>query len=490
MQATEVLDGRYELDSVLGQGGTARVHRGRDRQLGRPVAVKILASPFDRDRAFVERFRREARAAAGLSHPNIVAVFDTGSDGGTDYIVTELVEGETLAERIRRAGSLPPDEAVAIGVDVARALDAAHERGVVHRDVKPGNVMLTPGGGVKVVDFGIAHSAGSDTLTGTGVVLGSAAYLSPEQATGAPADARSDIYALGCVLFEMLTGQPPFRADTSVATMYRHVNEEPPTPSSVAPVPPGLEAIVMRCLAKDPAQRFATAPELERALLWASLDGATAPLPTVRDAVGETRPIVRSRRPSPMPWYERPSLRWPVVVGVLALLGLAALALASTSDELRPRQAARQTGRSVAWEVPESTPPSVADAWTGLMDEIASGAASGGIDEGVSDKLADKAVKILEAYGVGDDEGLAKALGELEDELAKGADEGKISADAAAGLDLAMLELLTAFQEEGALVEVLSPSPEPTVVDEGNEDDGSGEGEGPPEHANDDKDED
>ncbi len=160
----------------------AQVHQGLDRQLGRQVAIKVLAPPFDRDREFVERFRREARAAAGLSHPNIVAVFDSGSDDGTHFIVTELVEGETLADRLRRDGPMPPADAVAVAVDIARALAAAHERGLIHRDIKPGNVMLLPDGRVKVVDFGIARAAGSDTLTNTGVVLGSTAYLSPEQA--------------------------------------------------------------------------------------------------------------------------------------------------------------------------------------------------------------------------------------------------------------------------------------------------------------------
>jgi len=227
----DVLVDRYELGPVLGQGGMAKVYRGLDRQLGRQVAIKVLAPPFDRDGEFVERFQREARAAAGLSHPNIVAVFDSGSDDGTHFIVTELVDGETLADRLRRDGPMPPGEAVAVAVDIARALAAAHERGLIHRDIKPGNVMLLPDGRVKVVDFGIARAAGSDTLTNTGVVLGSTAYLSPEQAGGQPVDERADLYALGCVLYEMLTGQVPFSADTPIGTMYRHVNEDAPPPS-------------------------------------------------------------------------------------------------------------------------------------------------------------------------------------------------------------------------------------------------------------------
>ncbi len=471
MQTTHALNGRYELGPVLGQGGMARVHRGRDRQLGRPVAVKILASPFDRDRAFVERFRREARAAAGLSHPNIVAVFDTGSDDGTHYIVTELVEGETLAERIRRDGPLAPGEAVAIAVDVCGALDAAHERGVVHRDVKPGNVMLTPDGTVKVVDFGIARAAGSDTLTGTGVVLGSTAYLSPEQASGEPGDARSDIYAFGCVLYEMLTGQVPFRADTPVATLYRHVNEDPPPPSSVAPVPPALEAIVMRCLSKDPRRRFGSAAELQQALRAAPLAGPsdTAPLaPVAADAAAETRPIAHasvgdgetrpiadapvSARP---PWYRRIPMRSLAVVGLIVLLALAALALASASDGLRPKQAAREARRIAAEEVPESTTP-VSTAWTDLMDTIASETASEGIGADVSEGMVASATTLFEAYEVGDAAAVGAALGALEDELAGGVENAEVSPDAAAAIDLAMLELIGALDEEGALVEVLA----------------------------------
>ena len=509
MQTTQVLDGRYELGPVLGQGGMARVHRGRDRQLRRPVAVKILAPPFDRDRAFVERFRREARAAAGLGHPNIVAVFDTGSDDGTHYIVTELVEGETLAERIRRDGPLPPGEAAAVGVAVARALAAAHERGIIHRDVKPGNVMLTPEAAVKVVDFGIAHAAGSDTLTDTGVLLGSTAYLSPEQASGDPVDARSDIYAFGCVLYEMLTGQAPFRADTPVATMYRHVNEEPPPPSSVRPVPPALEAIAMRCLSKDPRKRFASGAELEAALLSSppaghsdteplvpvdAGDADTRPVAPVSGTVPETRPIARTRNPARTRRSHRLPKRWLAIAGVIALLGLAAFALASTTDELRPRQAARDAGRTAtSVTVPESTPPSVAAAWTGLLDAIAAGAASGGIEDETPDELAKRAVEVLEAYGTGDAEALGKALEALEDELAKAVDEGKVSAGAAASIEMALLELVLALENDGALVEVPSPSPEPSLVDEdGDEDGGNGNGgdRGPPEHANDDKDED
>ena len=308
-----VLADRYELGPVLGQGGMARVHQGLDRQLGRQVAIKVLAPPFDRDGEFVERFRREARAAAGLSHPNIVAVFDSGSDDGTHFIVTELVEGETLADRLRRDGPMPPADAVAVAVDIARALAAAHARGLIHRDIKPGNVMLLPDGRVKVVDFGIARAAGSDTLTNTGVVLGSTAYLSPEQAGGQPVDERADLYSLGCVLYEMLTGQVPFRADTPIATMYRHVNEDAPPPSTIAPVQPELEDVVMRCLEKDPKRRFASAAELEDALLAVPLarGGDTMRLENVGAA--ETQPVGRvdGRDPAGRRWSGRDRVARP-----------------------------------------------------------------------------------------------------------------------------------------------------------------------------------
>ena len=294
--------------------------------------------------------------------------------------------------------------------------------------------------------------------------------------------------------------------------MYRHVNEEAPPPSTIRSVRPELEAIVMRCLAKDPRKRFASAADLEAALLSAPFaetsdteplvpvqnDAAdTRPVAPLRNGVAGTRPIERRARP---PWHERRPMQSLAVAGVLAFLGLAALTLASTNDELRPRQAAREAGRSVSAQIPESTPPSVAAAWTGLMDAIASGAASGGIDERSSEKLADRAVAILEAYGAGDEEELEKALGDLEDELAKGVESGEISADSAAGIDLAMLELLLALQDDGALTEVASQ--EATVIDEGGEEadegvEGEGSGNeghgdedgGPPEHANDDKDE-
>ncbi|TMK78384.1 MAG: Stk1 family PASTA domain-containing Ser/Thr kinase, partial [Actinobacteria bacterium] len=258
-----VLASRYALDGLLGHGGMADVYHGTDQVLGRQVAVKVLGPQFARDQSFVARFRREAQAAAALNHPNLVSVFDTGSDDGTHYIVMEYVAGTTLAKVIRDEGPLPADRAATIALAVTRALAFAHRAGLVHRDVKPANIMLSSEGAVKVMDFGIARTTNGESLTQTAAVLGTATYFSPEQAQGEAVDARSDIYALGCVLFEMLTGHPPFSGENPVAVAYKHVQEDPPHPSDEARgVPPELEAIVMRCLAKDPEDRYQTAEDL------------------------------------------------------------------------------------------------------------------------------------------------------------------------------------------------------------------------------------
>ena len=204
-----VLGGRYRVERELGRGGMAKVFLGTDTVLGRQVAIKLLAPQFADDESFVQRFRREAQAAAQISHQNIVSVFDTGSDDGVHFIVMEHVEGRTLAEFLAGGGRIMPDRAIDIAMDVCRALEAAHAQGVIHRDIKPGNIMLNPRGDVKVTDFGIARmTATAETIAQTAAVLGTAAYLSPEQAQGLPVDGRSDIYSLGCVLYEMVTGRP------------------------------------------------------------------------------------------------------------------------------------------------------------------------------------------------------------------------------------------------------------------------------------------
>jgi eukaryotic-like serine/threonine-protein kinase len=531
---THVLADRYELGPVLGQGGMARVHQGLDRQLGRRVAIKVLAPPFDRDGEFVERFQREARAAAGLSHPNIVAVFDSGSDDGTHFIVTELVEGETLADRLGRDGPMPPAEAVAVSVDIARALSAAHARGLIHRDIKPGNVMLLPDGRVKVVDFGIARAAGSDTLTHTGVVLGSTAYLSPEQAGGQPVDERADLYSLGCVLYEMLTGQVPFSAETPIATMYRHVNEDAAPPSTIAPVERELEDVVLRCLEKDPKRRFASAAELEAALLAVPLarGGDTMRLETVVAAetqpvapidAAETQPVgrvgaaaaggaiaagaagavaaddaktepvaavaadgggLRSRQtaPSHAPPRRFPRVRrpWLIAAGVVALLvALAWVLVATASDPLPTRAAAREAAREAARNaLPPETSPTFADAWSGLIAAIGSAQATEDISDHAAEELLKDADELLGAYREGDTDKLEESLNKLEEELAKAVEEEEISPAAADGVDSAIIDLGAALQSEGVLGVVPSLTPTGPTGEEGG--DGDQHGGSPP----------
>jgi eukaryotic-like serine/threonine-protein kinase len=282
---TQVLCGRYVLGEVLGTGGMATVWRARDEVLGREVAVKVLSPQYAADAGFVARFEREARHAARLSHPRLVTVFDCGIDNGTAFIVMELVAGRTLRQVLDDAGTLPPAQAAGIAAAVCEGLEVAHAAGLVHRDIKPANIVVS-GGEVKVLDFGIARAEGTAGLTRTQAVLGTAAYLSPEQASGRPAGPQSDLYSLGCVLFEMLTGQPPFTADSAVGLAYRQVHEDPGPPSARRPgVPAQLDGITARLLAKDPAARPPSAAAARAGLLAALNPGATAVLPAPREDV-------------------------------------------------------------------------------------------------------------------------------------------------------------------------------------------------------------
>ncbi|MCP4087761.1 MAG: Stk1 family PASTA domain-containing Ser/Thr kinase [Actinomycetia bacterium] len=264
--ARPVFNDRYELHARIARGGMADVFLARDLLLDRPVAVKVLFPQFASDAAFVERFRREAQAAANLNHPNIVAVYDWGTDKGAYFIVMEYVEGRSLADILKSEGILHPDRAADVATDVAAALSFAHRNGVVHRDVKPGNVLISSTGQIKVADFGIARAVGggrTDDLTKTGSVLGTATYFSPEQAQGQTVDPRSDLYSLGIVLYESVSGRPPFAGDNPVAIAYQHVQEQPPPLRLINPaVPPTLEAIVLKLLNKRPFDRYPSAEDL------------------------------------------------------------------------------------------------------------------------------------------------------------------------------------------------------------------------------------
>jgi eukaryotic-like serine/threonine-protein kinase len=319
-----LLAGRYEVVRLLGWGGMAEVFLASDRLLGRQVAVKVIRDRFADDEKFLARFRREARAAAALNHPNVVAVHDVGIHEGNPFLVTELVDGRTLAEVVRDRGSLLPERAAEIGEAVARALAAAHTAGIVHRDVKPGNVMVTADGRVKVLDFGIARALRWTPLTDTSAAHGTAEYMAPEQIQGEGAEPRSDLYSLGAVLYELLTGHPPFTGDSALQVAYRHVEESPAPPDSVRPeIPADLSAVVMRCLAKLPEDRYRRAEDLAADLrsVRAGEQSLTAPVPRQR-----TR-ILRWDRAEQSPAPPSRRFRWGVGLAIAAIVAIVALIL-------------------------------------------------------------------------------------------------------------------------------------------------------------------
>ncbi|MFI6076722.1 Stk1 family PASTA domain-containing Ser/Thr kinase [Actinoplanes sp. NPDC051343] len=287
-----LLGGRYQVGELLGYGGMAEVHKGRDLRLGRDVAIKMLRTDLARDATFQERFRREAQNSAALNHPAIVAVYDTGEEISSTgeklpFIVMEFVNGQTLKEVLGQEGRIQPRRALEIIADICAALEFSHRHGIIHRDIKPGNVMITPNGQVKVMDFGIARAlaSGATTMTQTSAVIGTAQYLSPEQARGEAVDARSDVYAAGCVLFELLVGHPPFVGDSPVSVAYQHVREEPKAPSSInREVSPDVDAIVLKALSKNPINRYQSAQEMRADALRAVAGRPVLATPVMSEA--------------------------------------------------------------------------------------------------------------------------------------------------------------------------------------------------------------
>ena len=353
VSAGALLGARYRLDELLASGGMAQVWRGTDEVLRRAIAVKILHQHLAADETFVTRFRHEAIAVARLSHPAIVAVYDTCSDNGIEAIVMELVRGQTLRQRLDQ-GPIDPWVAANIAAQVAGALAVAHAAGLVHRDIKPANILLSEDGRVKVSDFGIAKAAESADLTQEGSFLGTAKYLAPEQVEAKPVDGRTDLYSLGVVLYEMLCGRVPFEADTSSSTALARLHNDPPRPRLIKPgIPRELEAITMRLLARDPADRFPSATDVRAALLSAGADDR----PPTTDEVTVAAPVppttaTPAGRPATAPpgtWHTPPGgtspprfaeseRRWLVptllVVLVAVALGVAGLLLQGSGDGL------------------------------------------------------------------------------------------------------------------------------------------------------------
>jgi beta-lactam-binding protein with PASTA domain/predicted Ser/Thr protein kinase len=308
-----VIAGRYEILDRISEGGMAEVFRARRVPEGDVVALKILREQFVSDAEFVERFEREAKAVAALTHPHMVRVHDSGRDGDVRFIAMEYVEGEDLKSHIRRSGRIDPHRAAEIAAQVCDALEYAHAHGVIHRDVKPQNILLTPDGDVKVTDFGIARALSSATITQTGTVLGSVQYLSPEQARGGAVGRSADLYSLGVVLYEMVTGHLPFAGDSPIATALAHVNQPPPPPRSIVPeLPPSIEGIILLALAKSPGRRYRSAGEMRRDLigethLWTQVER--------QHLLEHTPPTTRM----PLPVRRRPS---PVLVLVLLAIAV------------------------------------------------------------------------------------------------------------------------------------------------------------------------
>lgn len=320
----EVIAGRYELVELIGKGGMSSVWQAHDRLLDRLVAIKILHPHFTEDEEYVERFRREARSVAQLSHPNIVTVIDRGEDEGRQYIVFEYIEGENLKELLERTGPMPVRDALTLALQMARALSFAHGRGLIHRDVKPQNVLMNAEGQAKMTDFGIARELDVQGVTITGTVLGTSEYIAPEQARGQQVDAQTDVYSLGVVLYELLTGGVPYHGDNFVTVALKHVNEPAPSVLEKRPeVPARVANAVERAMAKSPSERFQSMNELVDELEACLADS---------DPVSEEATMI-SRRPvveqEQRPRRQRPRRRvgflWPVAA-VLAVVGIAALA--------------------------------------------------------------------------------------------------------------------------------------------------------------------
>ena len=369
-EAAGTFANRYVVEGPIARGGMAEVFLAHDQVLDRPVAVKVLFPEFAQDPSFVERFRREAQNAASLNHPNIVGVYDWGQESGTYFIVMEYVEGHSLRDVLRAQRTVPPMQAAGIAAEIADALAFAHRNGVVHRDIKPGNVLITPTGQVKVTDFGIAANPtdARSGLTQTGAVMGTATYFSPEQAQGFAVDGRTDVYALGVVLYEMVTGAPPFQAERPVAVAMKHVREQPVPPSSAVPdLPPDLERIILAAMSKDVSARYQSAEAMRDDLIRFERG---RPVTAVYSPLGSATTVANSAaHPSTQLW-EPPKKRWGAIVAVCLALGmLAAVLVVLLVPQLRDQVLGASSSSAPRLAVPDVTTgnPTFAAAQTRLI---------------------------------------------------------------------------------------------------------------------------
>jgi eukaryotic-like serine/threonine-protein kinase len=453
-----VLAERYQLDRSLGNGGMGEVFEATDLTLHRNVAVKLLSPSLVQDEPARARFLREARALAQVNSPHVVAVYDAGEDDERPYLVMELVEGTTLEHELERAGRLEPPRAVAIATDIASGLASAHEQGIVHRDVKPSNVFLTPLDAAKIGDFGIARLERPDaTLTLTGQTFGSPPYVAPEQATGGKVDARADLYSLGCVLFQMLVGRRPFSGDDAVSLVYQHVHTTPPRVDSLHPeVPVALGDLVAGLMAKDPDDRPDSAEEVRRALESVPTEPVgtatgTATKPVTATAVLPRRAQADRRR---KPW-------WPLVAGiagVVVLLALTTAAILARGDPTAaPSSPARRSSTSPS-SPPTSAPPSPSAPLPQTPE--AAGAAllaltqqlqeAGAIDHKLADDIKHTVDEVLNGKGKHDENAdPTDKLKELKDTVAEAVDHGTVSAADAGRLTDAIDQLGQTLSSSG-----------------------------------------
>jgi serine/threonine-protein kinase len=461
------LAGRYELAEVIGRGGMGTVYRAVDLVLGRSVAVKMLPGLLaDQDPTSVARFEREARAAAALNHPAVVAVYDTGADETTRFIVMELVAGRSLDSILRDEGPLDPERAAGIAARVADALAAAHAAGIVHRDIKPANVMVAEDGLVKVLDFGIARAMDATTLTQNASVLGTAAYMAPEQALGKPADERSDIYSLGCVLYALLAGHPPFTEGGAAAILNQHANI-PPTPPRAenSRVSPALEAVVMQMLAKSPDDRPQTAAQVRDRLTNRSANPPVTP--------ASTAPTARLRQTTATqpPHVVRPDRRRLILAGALAalVLTIALVALASGGSSPHPTTSTRRgttaanattppkrssttattshtASRTPTTSSSKTAQPTTVSGTAGALTALTTqDVQSGTIDQQAAQQITNALSDILNSYAMGHTTDAQHKLTDLTQHVAMLQQQGHITSAAAPALNTAAANLSTAL---------------------------------------------